>query len=87
MTLDDFKRIFWYEYAHRQIGRVIGVAFAGPALYFIARGRVNAPLRNRLLLIGACIGGQVFFFSRWKCYLVIADASALCRRDCSGGIW
>src|SRR2546425_10003142 len=27
MSLDAFKRIFWWEYAHRLLGRVIGVAF------------------------------------------------------------
>lgn len=59
MELADFKRIFWYEYVHRQIGRFIGLSFTLPAAYFILRKKVNAPLRNRLLLIGSMIGGQV----------------------------
>jgi cytochrome c oxidase assembly protein subunit 15 len=28
MTLDEFKGIFWWEYAHRLLGRLIGVAFS-----------------------------------------------------------
>ena len=37
MTLDDFKGIFWFEYAHRLLGRTIGVVFAVPFLYFFIR--------------------------------------------------
>ena len=39
MSLDAFKRIFWWEYAHRLLGRVIGVAFLLPYLWFLARRR------------------------------------------------
>src|SRR5512142_389397 len=34
MTLADFKGIFWLEYFHRLLGRLIGVAFFIPMLYF-----------------------------------------------------
>ena len=34
MTLDEFKSIYWWEYAHRLLGRLIGVAFAGPFVWF-----------------------------------------------------
>ena len=37
MSLDEFKGIFWWEYFHRLLGRVIGLAFFIPFLYFIAR--------------------------------------------------
>jgi cytochrome c oxidase assembly protein subunit 15 len=40
MTLAGFKRIFWWEYAHRLLGRVIGAAFLLPLLYFAARRRL-----------------------------------------------
>src|SRR6187455_3439046 len=40
MALDEFKRIFWWEYAHRLLGRLIGVAFLIPFLYFLARRRI-----------------------------------------------
>lgn len=37
MTLAGFKAIFFWEYVHRLLGRVIGLAFALPLLYFAAR--------------------------------------------------
>ncbi|MGE5740255.1 MAG: COX15/CtaA family protein [Betaproteobacteria bacterium] len=40
MTLAEFKRIFWWEYAHRLLGRVIGLVFAVPYVWFLARGRI-----------------------------------------------
>src|SRR6201996_5401824 len=51
MSLDGFKTIFWWEWTHRLIGRVIGVVFLLPLLAFLWRGWVGASLRNRLLLI------------------------------------
>src|SRR5437867_5557465 len=33
MTLDEFKGIFWWEYWHRLLGRLIGVAFLVPLLW------------------------------------------------------
>ena len=40
MTLAEFKRIFWWEYFHRLLGRAIGVAFLGPYLWFLVRRRI-----------------------------------------------
>src|SRR5512132_1017795 len=40
MTLAEFKRIFWWEYAHRLLGRVLGLVFAVPYVWFLARGRI-----------------------------------------------
>src|SRR5687768_5923590 len=34
ITLAGFKRIFWWEYAHRLLGRLVGVVFLLPFLYF-----------------------------------------------------
>jgi heme a synthase len=48
MTLGDFKRIFFWEYLHRLWGRLIGVAFAAPFLYFLARRRIPWRLAPRL---------------------------------------
>ncbi len=49
MTLDEFKSIFWWEWAHRNLGRVIGIAFAVPLLVFLIRGRVERSLLPRLV--------------------------------------
>lgn len=49
MTLDDFKSIFWWEWAHRNLGRLIGIAFLVPFLVFLFQGRVERALLPRLL--------------------------------------
>jgi cytochrome c oxidase assembly protein subunit 15 len=41
MGLAAFKRIFFWEYLHRLWGRLIGVVFAGPFFYFLARRRIE----------------------------------------------
>jgi cytochrome c oxidase assembly protein subunit 15 len=51
MSLDAFKTIFWWEWTHRLLGRLIGVAFLVPFLWFLARGEVEPPLRARLWMI------------------------------------
>ncbi|HUL93304.1 MAG TPA: COX15/CtaA family protein [Burkholderiales bacterium] len=51
MELAGFKRIFWWEYAHRLLGRVIGAAFLLPLLWFAARGRIGRPLTWKLAVI------------------------------------
>ena len=45
MTLDAFKAIFWWEWAHRFLARVIGAAFILPALWFWARGALKGRAR------------------------------------------
>ena len=40
MTLEGFKGIFWWEYSHRLLGRVIGLVFLLPFLWFLARRRI-----------------------------------------------
>src|ERR1700719_1186197 len=51
MTLGEFKTIFWWEWTHRLVGRVIGIAFLLPFLWFLWRGVLSADLRLRLWLI------------------------------------
>jgi len=50
-TLDDFKSIYWWEWAHRLLGRLIGFVFLLPLLYFVATGRVERRLVPRLVLL------------------------------------
>ncbi len=59
MTLSEFKGIFWWEYSHRLLGRLIGLAFALPLLFFMARRMIPAPMKIRmfvLLSLGAVQG-------------------------------
>lgn len=58
MSVSEFKRIFYYEWAHRVLGRAIGVAFAVPFLYFGAKGYLNASLKKRLAVLFTLGGAQ-----------------------------
>lgn len=49
MTLDEFKTIFWWEWAHRFLGRFIGVAFLIPLVWFWVTGRIDRHLAPRLV--------------------------------------
>ncbi|MDB5577667.1 MAG: heme synthase, partial [Bradyrhizobium sp.] len=51
MSLDQFKTIFWWEWSHRLLGRVIGMAYLLPFLWFLWRGALAAELKRRLWLI------------------------------------
>ena len=53
MTLSQFKTIFWWEWAHRLLGRLIGAVFLVPFLFFAWRGWVEPGLRGRLWAIFA----------------------------------
>lgn len=58
MTLADFKIIYFWEYLHRLIGRVIGLAFALPLLWFWIRGAIPTGYKPRLLALLALGGLQ-----------------------------
>jgi cytochrome c oxidase assembly protein subunit 15 len=59
MDVDGFKRIFWWEYAHRLLGRLIGAVFVVPLLWFALRQRIPPSLAPKLVaifLLGALQG-------------------------------
>ena len=49
--LQDFKKIFWWEYIHRLLGRLIGIAFLVPFVVFLFQRRINQNLLPKLLII------------------------------------
>jgi cytochrome c oxidase assembly protein subunit 15 len=51
MSLGEFKTIFWWEWSHRLLGRVIGLAYLLPFLWFLWRRELNADIRRRLWMI------------------------------------
>jgi cytochrome c oxidase assembly protein subunit 15 len=60
MTLEEFRTIFWWEYLHRLLGRLIGAVFALPLLWFLLRRRIGGALALRLVaifLLGGLQGG------------------------------
>lgn len=58
MTLADFERIFFWEWFHRLFGRLIGVAFFVPWVYFALRGHLKGRLRNRTFIAFLLGGAQ-----------------------------
>lgn len=59
MSLADYKKIYWWEWGHRLLGRIIGVVFIFPFVWFLARGGIPRRLvwRTWLLLgLGALQG-------------------------------
>ncbi len=58
MQLADFKRIYWWEWGHRQLGRVIGLVWAIGFFWFLARKQIPVGWTGRLLLLGALGGAQ-----------------------------
>lgn len=57
--LEGFKRIFWWEYVHRLLGRVIGLVFLLPYLYFLIKRKLAKPLAWKLaglLVLGSLQG-------------------------------
>lgn len=58
MTLAEFKGIFWLEYIHRVWGRLIGVVFLLPFLWFWLRGQITRRIAPRLLLFFALGAAQ-----------------------------
>src|SRR5262245_9071997 len=51
MSLAEFKTIYWWEWAHRLLGRLIGAAFLLPFVWFLWRGWIDKALRPRLWAI------------------------------------
>lgn len=64
MTVEEFKTIFWWEWAHRLLARTIGIIFALPLAFFWLTGRVERRLRTPLLGILA-LGGFQGFIGWW----------------------
>lgn len=58
ISLEDFKSIFYMEWGHRILGRLIGVLFVGPLAYFAVKKKIGAPMVARLSALSILIGFQ-----------------------------
>jgi len=58
MTVDEFKSIFWWEWAHRLIARAVGFLVAIPLAFFWLTGRLERHLKPKLLGLLALGGLQ-----------------------------
>lgn len=64
MDLAGFQFIFWWEWAHRQIGRVIGLVFFIPLVWFWVRGRIPQGYKWKLvgfLILGGLQGAMGWY--------------------------
>ena len=64
MSLEAFKFIYWWEWAHRFLGRFIGLVFLLPLIVFWARGMIETPMKPRLLFL-FFLGGLQGFVGWW----------------------
>ncbi|UCH74695.1 MAG: COX15/CtaA family protein [Rhodospirillales bacterium] len=64
MDLEEFKTIFWWEYIHRVWGRLIGLAFGLPLLWFMLRRRIDRPLVPHLVVL-FLLGGLQGLIGWW----------------------
>lgn len=64
MSLGAFKAIYWWEWSHRLLGRLLGVVFAAPLVVFLATGRLP---RRLIWRVGALflLGGLQGFVGWW----------------------
>ena len=60
MVLAEFKKIFWLEFFHRLWGRVIGIVFLFPAIFFTAVGFLKGKLLINIVIIFVFGGLQAF---------------------------
>lgn len=50
-TLDEYKGIYFWEYLHRLIGRIIGLIFLVPCIYFWVKGWFDSHLKKQVIFI------------------------------------
>lgn len=58
MNVDEFKGIFWWEYIHRLTGRLLGVVFIVPFIWFTLRRRFDKSMMRKALFLFALGGLQ-----------------------------
>ena len=58
MSLEEFKVIYWWEWGHRQLGRVIGLVWAAGFFFFLLTRKIPAGWTGRLLIPGVLGGLQ-----------------------------
>lgn len=55
MSLDDFRSIYWWEWGHRFLGKMLGVVYALPFFFFLFTGRLRGRFRTTIALFA--LGG------------------------------
>jgi heme a synthase len=55
MTIDGFKTIFWWEWGHRLLARIVGAAFFLPCLWFWRQGQLKGALGRQVAVAGGLL--------------------------------
>ena len=62
MSLDEFKIIFWWEWFHRFLGRLIGISFLIPLVYFTLKMGIKKTISFHIIFFLICFQGVVGWF-------------------------
>ena len=62
MTMQEFKVIFWWEWAHRFMGRLIGLAFLIPLIYFTLKLKFKKLLNLYFIFALICFQGFIGWY-------------------------
>ena len=62
MTLEEFKMIFWWEFIHRFLGRLIGILFIFPLIYFFIKLGFNKTKNLFTIFILICLQGFIGWY-------------------------
>ena len=62
MTMSEFKVIFWWEWAHRFLGRLIGISFLIPLLYFTYRTSFKSMINLYMIFFLICFQGFIGWY-------------------------
>ena len=62
MTMEEFKVIFWWEWAHRFLGRLIGISFLIPLIYFTFKIKFSKLISLYLIFILICFQGFIGWY-------------------------
>lgn len=58
ITLGQFRALFWWEWVHRLLARLVGLVLTLPYFVLLTRGRIRRGLRGRLLLLPILVAAQ-----------------------------
>jgi heme a synthase len=62
MTIDEFKVIFWWEFIHRFLGRLIGIFFLLPLIFFTIKLGFKNTMNFHLIFILICLQGFIGWY-------------------------
>ena len=62
MSMQEFKIIFWWEWAHRFLGRLIGIGFLIPLIYFSIKTKISNLFNLYFIFILICFQGFVGWY-------------------------